>query len=228
MVIAVVGAVDPGRAVETTQKVLGDWFNPDQSEQVQLPPTSFPQEPLMRKVDIPGKYQSDLYLGAIGPERRSLDYLAAALGNNILGVFGMMGRVGASVREKAGLAYYVYSSLSAGMGPGPWCVTAGVAPTNVEKALALIRAEINRFTTEPVLQEELDDSQANFIGRLPLSLESNTGVAGALVNLERYDLGLDYYRQYPDLVRAVTREQVLETARRYLSEDHLGVAVAGP
>ncbi len=65
----------------------------------------------------------------------------------------------------------------------------------------LIRSEIRRFTSEPVTADELSDSQANFIGRLPLSLESNGGVAGALLNLERYDLGLDYYRRYPDLVR---------------------------
>jgi zinc protease len=140
----------------------------------------------------------------------------------------MMGRVGEVVREKAGLAYYAYSSLSGGMGPGPWSVEAGVNPANVEKALDLIRSEVARFVVEPVSPEELADSQANFIGRLPLSLESNNGVAGALVNLERYDLGLDYYRQYPDLVRSVTREQVLETARAYLAQERLGAAVAGP
>jgi zinc protease len=228
MVIAVVGAVDPGQAVEKVQQVLGDWSNPGQPAPVQLPPTSSPQEPLTRKVDIPGKYQSDLYFGAVGLERRSPNFLAAALGNNILGVFGMMGRVGESVREKAGLAYYAYSNLSAGMGPGPWCVSAGVDPTNVEKALDLIRLEVARFVAETVSADELADSQANFIGRLPLSLESNNGVAGALINLERYDLGLDYYRQYPDLVRAVTREQVLETARRYLVPERLGASVAGP
>jgi zinc protease len=228
MVLAIVGAVDPGQAVEKVAKVLGDWYNSDQPEPYLLPTTAFPNPPLTRKVEIPGKYQSDLYLGAVGPERRSLDYLAAALGNNILGVFGMMGRVGESVREKAGLAYYAYSSLSAGMGPGPWYVTAGVDPANVDKALDLIRAEVARFCAEPVLVEELADSQANFIGRLPLSLETNNGVAGALVNLERYNLGLDYYRQYPDLVRAITREQVLETACRYLAEERLAAAIAGP
>ena len=227
-VITVVGAVEPGQAIEKVTQILGDWSNPDQPDMVQLPPTGLPQEPLTRKVDIPGKYQSDLCIGAVGPRRRSPDYLPAALGNNILGVFGMMGRIGEVVREKAGLAYFAYSSLSAGMGPGPWSVTAGVDPANVEKAIDLIRSEIARFISEPISVEELSDSQANFIGRLPLSLESNNGVAGALVNLERYDLGLDYYRQYPDLVRAVTREQVLETARGYLAEDRLGAAVAGP
>jgi zinc protease len=49
-----------------------------------------------------------------------------------------------------------------------------------------------------------------------------------LFNLERYDLGLDYYRRYPDLVRGITRDEILETARRYLSAERMGVAVAGP
>ena len=82
--------------------------------------------------------------------------------------------------------------------------------------------------TEPVSAEELSDSQANYRGRLPLSSRSNEASPTAVINLERYDLGLDYYRRYPDLVRAVTVEDVLEAARRYLHPDRLGIAVAGP
>ena len=67
--------------------------------------------------------------------------------------------------------------------------------------------------------EELRDSQANYIGRLPLSLESNAGVADALLNLERFHLGLDYYRRYPDMVEGVTPEAMLETARRYIDPE---------
>jgi zinc protease len=145
-----------------------------------------------------------------------------------LGQFGMFGRIGESVREKAGLAYYAYSSVNAGIGPGPWSASAGVDPRNVDRAVDLMRDEIARFVREPVGGDELEDSQANFIGRLPLAMESNSGVAGALLNLERYGLGLDYYRQYPDLVRGVTPEMALETARRYLDPDRLAVSVAGP
>jgi zinc protease len=228
MVIAVVGAVEPTQAIDKVTRVLGDWQYPAQPEPPGLPLVSAPEEPLTRKVDIPGKSQADIVLGVVGPERRSPDFLSASLGNNILGVFGMMGRIGEVVREKAGLAYYAYSNLSGGIGPGPWSVSAGVDPANVEQAIDLIRGEIARFIAEPVTAEELADSQTNFIGRLPLSLESNGGVASALLNLERFDLGLDYYRQYPDLVRAVTREEVLETARRYFLPTRLGIAVAGP
>ena len=139
----------------------------------------------------------------------------------------MMGRIGDVVREQTGLAYYAYTSLNAPIGPGSWEVSAGVNPVNVDKTIELVQAEIRRFVREPVTAEELSDSQANFIGRLPLSLESNNGMASALLNLERYDLGLDYYRRYVDLVQSVNPEQILETARRYLNPDCLAIAAAG-
>jgi zinc protease len=117
--------------------------------------------------------------------------------------------------------------LSGGIGPGPWLFIAGVNPSNLEKTITLIRQEIAHFVTEPVTSEELTDSQSNYIGRLPLSLESNGGVAAALLNLERYELGLDYYLCYPDLVNAVTPAEILKAAQRYLNPDRLAIATAG-
>jgi zinc protease len=228
MVISVVGAIDPDQVFAKVEDLLGDWQNPNQPTPPKLPPNPTPAEPLTRKTDIPGKFQTDLVVGVIGPERSSRDFLPTTLGNNILGVFGMMGRIGESVREKAGLAYYAYSHLSGGMGPGPWYVSAGVDPQKVEQALELIRDEIERFSSQPVTADELADSQSNFIGRLPLSLESNSGMASAILNLERYDLGMDYYRRYPDLVRQIKAEEVLESARRYWDLEVLAVGIAGP
>jgi zinc protease len=227
MVIAIVGAVEPASAVEGIARVLGDWSNPLQPEPPALP-SVFPLKATIRQqVHIPGKSQADIILGAIGPQRTSPDFLTASLGNSVLGQFGLFGRIGQAVRDEAGLAYYASSSLSGGIGPGPWMVSAGVDPDNLEQAIELIRIEIARFVTEPVSIEELQDSQANFTGRLPLSLESNSGVVGALLNLERYALGLDYYRRYPDLIAAITPAEVLEAARRYLHPDRLAIATAG-
>ncbi len=228
MVIAIVGAVSPQEAVAGAQEVFGDWENPLQPDPPELPPVAPLKEEVTQKVDIPGKIQADIVLGAAGPPRKSPDYLAAALGNNILGQFGMMGRIGEVVREQAGLAYYAYSSMSGGLGPGPWSVLAGVNPANIEQAIELIKAEIRRFVTEPVSAEELSDSQSSQIGRLPLALESNAGVASALLNLERYELGLDYYHRYAGLLRSVTVEDILCTAQRYLHPDRLAIAIAGP
>jgi zinc protease len=228
MVIALVGSVDPKIAVEQVAEALGDWTAPEQMKPPALPALKPLKKTTTRKVKIPGKSQADLAIGSSGPRRKDPEYIADALGNSALGQFGLGGRIGDVVREKSGLAYYASSTLNAGIGPGSWCVSAGVNPANVQKARDLICREIRLFVEKSITSTELADSQSNFIGRLPLSLESNSGVAGALLNIERYDLGLDYYRRYPDMVRAITPEEVLSAVRKYLDPDRLAIATAGP
>lgn len=228
MVIVVVGAVSAENVIEQVQNALGDWINPQQELLGPLPAIQPLTTSIRRHIPVPGKFQTDLDLGITGLKRLSPDYMAASLGNSILGQFGMMGRIGEVVREKAGLAYHASTSLSASMEGGSWEVSAGVSPANLQRAIDLIISELARFSRELVQTEELQDSQANFIGRLPLSLESNGGVGNALLNIERFQLGLDYYQRYPQLVASVTPEQVLEVARRYWNLDKLAIISAGP
>jgi zinc protease len=228
MVLAIVGAVKKEEIREVVARYLGDWKNVDQPKQPEIPKITLLKGVTRRFHPIPGKSQADILLGCSAPLRNSTDYLPASLGNSVLGQFGMFGRIGEVVREKAGLAYYAFASLNCGIGPGSWEVSAGVNPANVEKTIDLVREEIHKFLQNPVTDDELMDSKANFIGRLPLMFESNVGVAGGLLNLERYKLGLDYYQKYPDHVRAVTTAQILETARRFLSAEDIAIAVAGP
>ena len=212
MVIAIVGAVEAEEAVRQVKRALGGWQVKGQKEALELPELKLLKKTVSKHHKIAGKSQSDIVIGTNGPMRRDPEFMSASLGNNVLGQFGMMGRIGDVVREKSGLAYYAYSSLSAGIGPGSWEVSAGVSPQNVKKASDLIVTELKRFVQDGVTEDELTDSKANFIGRLPLSFESNGGVAGALLNIERHDLGLDYYHRYADLVNEVTRVDVLNTA----------------
>ena len=228
MVVVVVGAVAAQAVIDKIQAALGEWRSPDQALPPALPEIQPLAETTRLHIPLPGKHQTDLVLGVQGLKRTSPDFMAASLGNNILGQFGMMGRIGDVVREKAGLAYHASTSLSASIGGGSWEVSAGVNPANLQKAIDLILSELARFTQEAVSPEELQDSQANYIGRLPLSLESNAGVANALLSIERFGLGLDYYRRYPDMVRSVTAEMVLEIARCYWRLDRLAIVSSGP
>jgi zinc protease len=228
MVLAVVGAVRAEAARTAVEKALAGWSNAAQVLPPAVGEATLPAGILRENVVLAGKSQCDLVIGAPGPPRTDPDYIAAAIGNSILGRFGLYGRVGDAVRENAGLAYYAYSSLSGGHGPGPWSVVAGVNPVNVGKTVDLIRHEIARFVGRRVTAAELEENQSHFIGRLPLQLESNEGVASSLVNVEQYDLGLDYYVRYPERVASIDREAILSAARRFLSPDHLAIAVAGP
>ncbi|MCJ7623077.1 MAG: insulinase family protein [Anaerolineaceae bacterium] len=228
MVLVVVGAVSQEESIGLVEEAIGDWRNPLQVATLDFPALHRLDKTVRHHIPIPGKFQTDLAIGTLGPRRNSADYTPASLGNNVLGQFGMMGRIGEVVREQAGLAYHASTSLSSSIAAGSWEVSAGVNPVNLQRAIDLILKELKRFVSEPVSEEELADSQANFIGLLPLSLESNAGVASALIRLERFQLGLDYYQQFPKLVRNVTPEQVLETAQRYLHTDRIAIISSGP
>lgn len=228
MVIAVAGGVSPKRAVASLARTLGTWRNPAQVRSEVPGDPKRVQTTRSRHHKIAGKAQADLLIGTNGPRRTDKRWLAASLGNSVLGQFGMMGRVGRAVREQSGLAYYAYSNLAAGLGPGAWTVSAGVNPANLDRAAGLIVRELRRFVDRGVTPEELADCKANFVGRLPLSLESNAGVASALLNVERYQLGMDYYQRYAERIEAITRTEVTEIARAFIDPDRLVVATAGP
>lgn len=228
MLLVVVGAVEAKTVLKQVDALLGDWQNPRQAPLPTLPKATAPDQLKTVHHTVAGKTQTDLVLGTLGLSRYSDDYLAASLANSILGEFGMMGRVGNIIREQMGLAYYAYTHLEAGQGIGTWHVVAGVSPDNVDLTIKIARDELRRITQEKVSPEELDDNQAYFTGRLPLQLENNSGIANMLHALKRYELGLDYLLHYKDLIYAVTRDDLLTTAQRYLDPDTLVIASAGP
>jgi zinc protease len=228
MIIVVVGAVKAADVVQQVRRAFEDWQNPDQPTDAVLPPMPAQEEVRQQFKVIPGKTQSDIIMGWPGPSRLSPDFHPANLANNILGVFGMMGRLGKTVREDQGLAYYAGSRLGGGFGPSPWSISAGVSPANVRRAIDSIVIQVERITSELVTAEELEENKANFTGRLPLSLENNEGVAGAILNMETYQLGLDYLHRYADIINGVTRESILQAARRYMHPTAYALGVAGP
>ncbi|MXX24013.1 MAG: insulinase family protein, partial [Caldilineaceae bacterium SB0668_bin_21] len=177
---------------------------------------------------MPGKVQSDVVIGCLAISRNHPDYHAVQVANNILGQFGMMGRLGENVRERQGLAYYSYSALDADIGIGPWVAFAGVNPQNVDQAIDSILHEFERLGQEPVTDEELSDSIANMTGTLPLRLETNDGVASILLNMEWFGLGLDYLQTYQDRIRSITKEDVQRVAAQYLRTDAYTLVTAGP
>jgi zinc protease len=228
MIITVVGAVAADKALAKIKEAFGDWQHPDQKALPAVPPAPRPLLTLREAVPMAEKTQTDIVMGLPGPLRSAADYLDAKMANTILGVFGMMGRLGKNVREKQGLAYYVHSRLSGGLGPSPWTVSTGVAPDMVEQAITSIKDEIERIQDELVPAEELADSQAYVTGSMPVSLETNDGLAGIISDIELYDLGLDYLQRYPGMINEITPERIQVAAQKYFSANQLAIVVAGP
>ncbi len=226
--LAIVGDVAADGVLARLDHAFAAW-QPAPSDDVRAVPAALPASSVQRRAEsIPGKTQADIVLGVPGFSRTSADYYPAMMADLILGRLGLMGRLGATVRDEEGLAYYVYSQAQAGFLAGPWTVRAGVNPKNVERAVAGIVREIDGLRKEPVRGGELEDARDYLVGSLAVRLETDAGIAQALLEIELFGLGLDYLLRYPGLIRAVTPEQIGAAAVRYLTLDGYTVAVARP
>jgi zinc protease len=225
-VLVVVGDVQTNQVLDLLHQQLGDWQGP--VTESEAPPLLGPPQVRRIAAPVPGKVQADITLGCLAPARHHPDYYAVRVANTILGVFGMMGRLGERVREEQGLAYYCYSSHDAEQHAGVWLAEAGVNPEDVPQAVESILSEFERLGSELVSDAELADSQAYMTGVLPLTLETNAGVASRLLNMEWDGLGLDYLQRYAGLINGVSAADVQRVARQYLRADAYTLVVAGP
>lgn len=232
--LIVVGGVESARALEAATRSCEGWGgSPDGPAGLRAAIGEVPDAPplpetVSRTVRIRDKSQSDIALGFPSIRRTDERFHAATLMNSILGQFAMGGRLGRSVREEQGMAYYTYSRLDPSVGPGPLLVRAGVAPDHVERAVESIRTELDTIRREPVASSELEDARSATVRSLPRTLESNEGMAGLLHRIELFDLGLDYLDRFAERFERVTIDDVREAARELLHPDRYGLAVAGP
>lgn len=225
LMIALAGAVEP----ELARRHLEQWL-PGRPASAPLPDWSGPAfgAPRETRVAMAHKSQVDLVLAGPGLARSHPDYHALSMVNLVLGGFGLMGRLGAVIREQHGLAYHASCRAASRLWAGEWLATAGVAPRHVDQTADAIRREVERIREELVTEEELADARDYLIGSMPLRLETSDGIASYLLSCEYYGLGLDYVERYPGYVRSETRESLRAAARRYMDPEGFSLAAAGP
>jgi zinc protease len=226
--LVIVGDITPEAALALVERTFGDWRAEGAPPPFAIPDAPQPAETQEVFHFIAGKTQNDLILGFPSIRRNNPDYYALEMMNLILGRLGLYGRLGKSVREDQGLAYYAVSGFEAGFGPGPWSVRAGVNPTNVRRAVSSILAEMERIQREPISAQELLSGQRYLTGTLPLRLETNGGIARQILEIELFDLGWDYIQRFPGIIGSLTVEEVQRAAQTYLHPDRYVLAIAGP
>jgi zinc protease len=227
LTFVVVGDVDAELAVQTVSMAFADWRGGELG-QVKVPDAPQPAARSLNAVAMMNKAQADVAYGFVGIRRLDLDYVATSVMNNALGQYAIGGRLGDSIRERQGMAYYVFSSLDAGFGEGPLTIRAGVSADNVERTIASIDAELNAVLTNGFTEKEIDESKSYLVGSIPRQLETNGAIAAFLLNAEMFGLGLDYDVRLPGLIQAVTLEDANKAARRLLDPARATIAVAGP
>jgi zinc protease len=225
--LAIVGDIAPQRAVDAVSTAFLAWAATPRPA-IEIPFPALPRARRTRVIPMMNKAQADIAYGFTAITRNDPAYYAYWLMNHIMGQYSMGGRLGDSIRERQGMAYYVYSTLDANLVPGPLMVRAGVSAANVARAVASIDAELTSLAADGPTEHELNESKQYLIGSLPRTLETNAGIAAFLQTAEFFGLGLDYDVRVPGLLKAVTRDHVHEAARRSVNPENASVVVAGP
>jgi zinc protease len=223
----VVGDLECSRVLEVTARTFAGWRG------AQPPPVPLPRVPRAaerRRVVIPmmNKAQADLAYGFTTIARADPRYYAYWLMNNALGQYALGGRLGDSIRERQGMAYYVSSSFDANVVEGPLVIRAGVSRANVDRAIASIDEELSRLRLHGLTAKEVNESRQFLIGSIPRSLETNAGIASFLQTAEFFGLGLDYDCRLSSLLEAVTLDAVNEAASEAVDPSRATIVVAGP
>ena len=171
--------------------------------------------------------QSVIVFGQRGVKRDDKDYYVAYVMNYILGSGGFTSRLTEEIREKRGLAYSVYSYLNPLDHAGLIMGGLGTRNDRVATSLDILRAEWARITRDGVSEDELRAAKTYLNGSFPLRLDSSQRIANLLVAIQVSKLGIDYLDRRPELIDAVSRDQIRRVARRLLEPDRLTVVVVG-
>ena len=226
--VAAAGPGDPEQLLEELQRAFRG-FRGAVPEHQEL------QEPVLndrsRNVHIPmAREQVHIYLGHLGIRRADPDFYALCVMDHILGTGpGFTSRCARKLRDEEGLCYAVSAGITpmAGEEPGMFTAYIGTSPENRQRAIDGFMGEIDRIRREPVTAQEVEDVIAYLTGSFAFGLERNSNLAAYAVRARRFGLGFDYLDRYPDLVRSVTPERVLEVAQKHLHPDRMIVVSAG-
>ena len=224
--ITVVGDVTPAIR-NTIERGLASWSAGGDVPNFSLPALPSPRATTIYLVDKPGAAQSTFAIGLPGPPRSTPDFHALQVMNTILG--GMFqARLNANLREEKGYTYGAGSSFGFGKGPRPFRTGADIVGDKTDAALDEFMKELRGILgARPVTEEELRTAKDSLVQRLPATFASVSAINGAITELWLQGLPDNYYQQYATAVAAITADDVVRVARKYLDLEHLAIVVVG-
>ena len=226
-VLVLVGDVAAARALDGAASAFGQWKASGQAlVGPRLPAPKLPPRQPVLLVDRPGAVQTNIRL--IGPAvpRRHPDFASQMLANAIFGGY-FTSRLVDNIRERRGYTYSPGSSIEHRRAASVFSVSADVGTDVTAAALVEIRYELGRMVATLADQSELDAARRYLQGTLAMSIQTQAGLIAYLSTLAVFGLGVDYLRDYPNMLEQVTVESVRDVASRLLAPSGLQTVLVG-
>ena len=141
---------------------------------------------------------------------------------------GMSGILFQTIREKLGVAYYIYSALSCSSDYGFWAVGAGIDSNRLEEVISSILDEWKKFKTKPVAPQDIKKAKSYIAGKFALRLENVHNVADYLVFQELLKKKIETPEQYLKKIKEVTSRELQKVAQDLLKPQSLNLTLIGP
>lgn len=230
MVLAVAGAIDHA----TVRRTARAWFErgapahrPVRGNGIGAAPAPAPSPAGAVRVAFRRLSQGNLCLGMPGvsrthPDRWALDLLTAVLGD------GMSSRLFVELRERRSLAYDIGTFAASYADCGTVGIHAGFDPSQADAIITAALEQLERVVQEPVPLAELERARAYTRGRIELRLDESSAVAAWIGTGESLLPRILTVDEVVERLEAVTSEDLLRVARRYLRPDLARVVLLGP
>ena len=222
--LVVAGDISMPELQALAEKALGTWTAGTPAR----PAFGKPETSHARVViaDKPGAPQTALRVVGIGVPRSTPDFNAIEVMNTAFGGL-FSSRVNMNLREAHGYTYGANSQFVYRKSAGPFVVGGGVRTDVTAPAVAEILKEVRGMREKPLSDEELQLAKDSLSRSVPANFETSDNAASSFADLYVYGLGLDYYSKYAERIEAVTADEALAAAKKYLQPDMLIVIAVG-
>ena len=229
--LVIVGDITEKEAKANAKKYFGSW------KKKTVPVTSYviPQQPASAKVAMvskDGSPQSTINITyPITYKPGAADASAITVLQHVFGG-GMSSRLFQNLRETHSYTYGVYSDISSGELTGSFSLTSGRGAASVkgvatDSAIYQVVYEMNGMVNNPISEKELKDAKAALAGSFGRSISEPSVIANFAVNIDKYNLPKDYYKNYLKRLEAVTVADVQAAAKKYLKPGNAWYVVVG-
>jgi len=223
--LLLVGDFDSAAMLKTAEKVFDAWAG----KKPQAKGAAAPANPRGRRayvVHVPGAVQTQILAGCHAITRKHPDWVKLGLTNSLFGG-AFNSRLVMNIREDKGYTYSPRSSVNPLRQHGYFSISAAVRNEVVAASLTEIFYEIDKLRALPVPEAELADAQNYLSGVFSMGLATQGGLLSQLVTVELNELPQDYLETYREKVRALTPEDLLAAARKYLDSANMQIVMVG-
>jgi len=226
MVFAVFGDVDSAEVVQKVKDAFAEFEQREFS-----PPDIVAEEPLTSIKEA--EMQKDIkqlviFMAFPGMTVQSEDIDAVEVMDAVMSGAGHPGgRLHDRLRENQ-IVYVVHAYNQPGLDPGLFAVYAGTTPDKMDMAMSIIKEEIEKLQTDPVPDEEMERAKKMCISEKQIGLQTNNDQAFTMGLDELYGLGYDRMSRYEERINAITKEDVMRVASKYLDLSKYAIAIVKP